>query len=240
MAAGFWQNTTSWYSIFPQAGHPEIMRQIRSYVIRTGRLTPGQRRALEKYWPTFGLDPDASPLDAKHVFGNDNPLVVEVGFGMGDSLAEMAAADPGMNFVGIEVHRPGVGHLLRLAHERSLENLRIYCADVMEVFNRCIESASVDRIQIFFPDPWPKKRHHKRRLISREFGAQIEEKLKPGGIVHIATDWANYGAQISETLSGIRSLRAVSPPRRPRTKYESRGLGLGHEVIEIACRKRDA
>lgn len=216
------------------------MRKIRSYVIRTGRLTPGQRRALEEYWPAFGLDPDEGPLDAKQIFGNDNSLVVEVGFGMGDSLAEMAATNPETNFVGIEVHRPGVGHLLRLAHEKSLGNLRIYCADVLEVFNRCIEPASVDRIQIFFPDPWPKKRHHKRRLINREFAAQMEEKLKPGGLVHIATDWADYGNQIRETLSGVGRLKAVSPPRRPRTKYEHRGLRLGHDVIEVAWRKRDA
>ncbi len=218
----------------------DTRRPIRTYVLRTGRMTTGQRRAFERDWPDFGLEVREGAIDTRKVFGNDNPLAIEIGFGMGDSLVEMAVDNPSTNFIGIEVHRPGVGHLLRLAREAGISNLRVYCADAIEVLEQCIQPSFVDRIQILFPDPWPKKRHHKRRLINAAFGALLESRLRPGGVLHIATDWAPYGDQIIEILSGIDGLRAIAPPARPVTKYERRGRRLGHDVRELAFEKTAA
>lgn len=215
-------------------------RPIRSFVIRAGRITTGQRRALEENWAEYGLNVEDGFLDPGTEFGNTRPLVIEIGFGMGDSLLEMAEDHPDMNFVGIEVHRPGTGHLLRLAKEKDITNLRVYCADTITVMENCIEPDSVDRIQVFFPDPWPKKRHHKRRLLNDEFVTCMERRLAPGGVVHIATDWQPYGEEILTLLSKFRTLKAVTPPPRPLTKYERRGRRLGHDVTEIAFEKRPA
>lgn len=216
----------------------EPRRSIRSFVIRAGRITTGQRRALEENWSEYGLNPEDGPLDPVAEFGNTNPLVIEIGFGMGDSLREMAEHHHDMNFVGIEVHRPGTGHLLRLAKEKGITNLRVYCADTVSVLENCIPPGSVDRIQIFFPDPWPKKRHHKRRLINAEFVRCIEARLATGGLVHIATDWKPYGDEIQALLSAVQTLNPGTPPPRPLTKYERRGRRLGHNVTELAYEKQ--
>ncbi|MEX2488332.1 MAG: tRNA (guanosine(46)-N7)-methyltransferase TrmB [Pseudomonadales bacterium] len=210
---------------------------IRSFVIRAGRMTTGQRRALEENWPKYGLSVEDGRLDPVAEFGNKNPLTVEIGFGMGDSLLQMAEEHAAMNFIGVEVYRPGVGHLLRLAAEKGITNLRVYCADTVKVFESAIAARSVDRIQIFFPDPWPKKRHHKRRLLNREFMTRIEHCLALGGMVHIATDWAPYGEEIRALMLESGTLEPVSVPARPLTKYEKRGNRLGHEVVELAFKK---
>ena len=200
-------------------------------------MTQGQRKALETHWGRYGLDPDEGALDPGKVFGTSRPVVVEIGFGMGDSLFEMAQQQPDNNFIGIEVHRPGVGHLLNLAASAALENLRVYNADSVPVLDRCIASASLDRVQVFFPDPWHKKRHHKRRLIGPSFATTLHERLKTGGIVHVATDWPDYAENIRETMAGIPYFESVSPPGRPVTKYERRGIAHGHPIIDLAWRR---
>jgi tRNA (guanine-N7-)-methyltransferase len=213
-------------------------RQIRSWVRREGRMTDGQRRALEDHWLAYGLDLGEGPIDPVECFGRRAPLVVEIGFGMGDSLFAMAKADPGTDFLGIEVHRPGVGHLLSLVAAEGLSNVRVFNADGVDVMEQAIPPSSVDRIQIFFPDPWHKKRHHKRRLITREFAQTLSRCLKPGGTVHVATDWPEYAESIREAFAGLHQMPAVSPPARVVTKYERRGVGLGHEITDLAYRKR--
>ena len=211
-------------------------RRIRSYVLREGRMTSGQQRAIDRLWPRYGLSAEAGLLDYRSCFGRTGPTVLEIGFGMGDSLLEMAASAPGQNFIGIEVHRPGVGHLLGLAESAGIENLRVFNADGVEVLNHSIPSGSIDRIQIFFPDPWHKKKHHKRRLISPAFAVLVESRLKPGGILHVATDWLDYAETMAEAVA-LTGMEPVTPPGRPATKYEKRGLRLGHEVRDLAWRK---
>lgn len=220
-------------------------RPIRSYVLRMGRLTDGQQRAFDDHWPRFGLAHSDGLLDYAAVFGRDAPRVLEIGFGMGQSLVTMAAAAPGTDFIGIEVHRPGVGKLLHSMAAEGVENIRIYCHDAVEVLRDCIPPASLDTIQIFFPDPWHKKRHHKRRLIQPAFAAQLVEFLKPGGILHLATDWENYAEQMLEVLSGTPGLEntagagnfAPRPESRPLTKFEQRGERLGHGVWDLLFRR---
>lgn len=209
---------------------PPARRAVRSFVIREGRFTPSQRKNLERHWPEYGIDAEADPLAR---FERRQPLVVEVGFGMGDSLFESARLAPECNFLGVEVHRPGVGHLLGLAGNAGLTNLRVAVADAREVLARLPE-ASVTRVQVYFPDPWPKKRHHKRRLIQPEFVAAVVARLVPGGVLHIVTDWAAYAEWIDEVLAGFGQLTPVAPPTRVTTKYEQRGLRLGHAITEFA------
>ena len=199
-------------------------------------MTPGQRRALDEHWPRYGLDVDDGPVDVCTAFDRDAPVTIEIGFGMGDSLFEMASTQPGRNFIGVEVHAPGVGHLLIRASEAGLDNLRVFNADGIDVIERAIADGCADTIQVFFPDPWHKKRHHKRRLLGREFMARLVAKLKWGGCLHIATDWLPYAEEIRETAASIPGIEAVSPPPRPRTKYEQRGIRLGHEVTDLAWR----
>lgn len=215
------------------AGHA---RGIRSFVIREGRMTEGQRRALDECWDAYGIDPDGT-VDPTAVFGNDRPVTLEIGFGMGDSLFEMAAADPATNYIGIEVHRPGVGHLLIKARDAGLTNLKVINTDSVTVMTRCIASASIDRIQIFFPDPWHKKRHHKRRLLNRDFTSVLVDRLKPGGVLHIATDWLPYAEAIGEVMANFPEMTRIAPPARPVTKYERRGTRLGHTVTDLAYRR---
>lgn len=214
------------------------LRRIRSYVLREGRMTSGQQRAIDRLWPRYGLSIEAGELDYCRCFGRSAPTVLEIGFGMGDSFLEMATAAPGVNFIGIEVHRPGVGHLLGLAESMGADNLRVYNADGVEVLTHSIPTDSLDRVQIFFPDPWHKKKHHKRRLISPTFAALVESRLKPGGILHAATDWPDYADTMIEALASTR-MEPVTPPARPCTKYEQRGVRLGHEVRDLAWRKAD-
>ena len=219
----------------------EQRRAIRSYVLRAGRMTPGQQRAYERGWRRWGLEFADGALDIESAFGRPGPVTLEIGFGMGQSLVTMAEAAPQTNFIGIEVHKPGVGRLLYGMEERGLSNIRIYCHDAVEVLRECIPDASLDTVQIFFPDPWHKKRHHKRRLIQPAFVSQLTTKLKPGGIVHLATDWENYAEQMMEVLSAADGLsNAVAPgeyaPRpddRPLTKFERRGERLGHGVWDL-------
>lgn len=216
-------------------------QRIRSYVLRTGRMTPGQRRAYTEGWQRWGIEYGASQLDFDAMFGRSGPRVLEIGFGMGQSLAEMALANPDTNFIGIEVHRPGVGRLLHSIAEHGIGNIRVYCHDAVEILRNCIPDASLDTVQIFFPDPWHKKRHNKRRLIQPTFVAQLLGTLKPGGTLHLATDWEDYAQQMMAVLSGAEGLSNSCgegeffprPEQRPLTKFELRGERLGHGVWDL-------
>ena len=221
-------------------------RRIRSYVLRTGRMTPGQQRAFEENWARWGLEHAAGDPGFDAVFGRAGPRVLEIGFGMGQSLVAMAAAAPEKNFIGIEVHKPGVGRLLHSMADQGVDNIRVYCHDAVEVLRDCIADASLDTVQIFFPDPWHKKRHHKRRLIQPEFVGQLVGKLKPGGLLHLATDWENYAEQMMDVLSPVEELDNVAgqgqfsprPASRPLTKFEQRGERLGHGVWDLLFTRR--
>ncbi|MBK6508553.1 MAG: tRNA (guanosine(46)-N7)-methyltransferase TrmB [Haliea sp.] len=220
---------------------PDDRQRIRSYVLRTGRMTPAQRRAYAEGWQRWGIEYDANALDFNTLFGRHGPCVLEIGFGMGQSLAEMAQANPDANFIGIEVHRPGVGRLLHTIAERDIGNIRVYCHDAVEILRDCIPDAALDTVQVFFPDPWHKKRHNKRRLIQPEFVAQLVRKLRPGGTLHLATDWEDYAQQMMLVLSGAEGLSntrgegefSPRPEQRPLTKFELRGERLGHGVWDL-------
>lgn len=223
----------------------EQRRRIRSFVLRPGRMTGGQRRALEDGLPRFGLQREDGPLDPERAFGRPGPLVMEIGFGMGQSLVEMAAAQPDTNFIGVEVHRPGVGRLLHAMLEREVDNIRVYCDDAVAVLESCIGAGMLDGVQVFFPDPWHKKRHHKRRLIQPDFVDLLCRRLAPGGFLHLATDWENYAEQMMEVLSAESQLINTAGPgqfsprpgHRPLTKFEQRGQRLGHGVWDLFFRK---
>jgi len=214
-------------------------------VRREGRMTAGQKKAFDALWPQFGLNPDEPLTDIQSPFEKPAPVILEIGFGMGDSLAQQAAAEPQYNYIGIEVHRPGVGHLLALIAANELSNIRIYNADAVEVLNRCIPDASLTKVQIFFPDPWPKKRHHKRRLIQTPIVNLIGQKLMPDGLLHLATDWENYAQHMLEVLEASPLLTNTAtdglfverPASRPLTKFETRGQRLGHGVWDLIFRK---
>jgi tRNA (guanine-N7-)-methyltransferase len=205
-------------------------RTVKSYVVRGGRLTHSQQKALEELWPVFGLEREQGFINKSEIFSNENPLVFEIGFGMGDSLVQMAKAAPGQNFIGVDVHPPGVGTLLRKIKEEELANVRVYQDDAKLVLQDCIADESLDIVQIFFPDPWHKKRHHKRRLIQAEFVQQLLPKLKQNALLHLATDWENYAEQMMEVLSAISELENqfgagnfALQERRPATKFQRRG-----------------
>ena len=204
-------------------------------------MTASQQRAWESCWPRWGLTVDAGRLKVEQVFGRRAPLVMEIGFGMGRSLAQMALASPAVNWLGVEVYKPGVGRLLHTLAEQGSDNVRIYCADAVAVVRQCLDDAVLDGVQIYFPDPWPKQRHHKRRLVQAGFVKLLADKIKPGGYLHLVTDWENYAAQMLAVLEAAPefSNRVVAEqysPRsdwRPLTKFEQRGLGLGHEVWDL-------
>lgn len=225
------------------ARHPR--RPVRSYVLRKGRVTEGQRRALQDLWPVFGIESGPDPLDFVSLFGNDHPVVLEIGFGNGDATWQMAQASPDENFLGVEVHRPGVGHLLLKIEEHGLENVRIACDDAVELLQQRIADAVLSGVRIYFPDPWHKKRHHKRRIVQRPFVAQLARKMRSGGILHIATDWAPYAEHILEVMQASPEFENLStsgdycmqPDWRPPTKYERRGERLGHEVFDLVFRR---
>ena len=229
-----------------RAGKPGARRPVRSFVLRGGRLTDGQRRALEELWPRWGIDPGPAALDFEALFGNSAPVVMEIGFGNGTALLAMAAAEPQHNFLGVEVHRPGVGRLLLGLEERGIGNVRVVCADAVELLRDRIPPASLDGVRIYFPDPWPKKRHHKRRIVQPAFVGLLAARLKPGGILHLATDWAPYAEHMLEVLRGQPAFENLSPDGRccerpdwrPRTKYERRGERLGHAVADLVLRRR--
>lgn len=214
-------------------------RNIRSFVRREGRMTPAQARALGNDNQTIIL-PNAS-ISTQHVFTQQAPLVVEIGFGMGESLIEMARSHPELNFIGIEVHRPGVGAALLMIEKLQLQNIRIFCQDAVTVFQEYLASASVDRVQIFFPDPWHKKRHHKRRLIQVAFIRKLMNALKPKAKLHIVTDWQEYAEYIQTELNKIPELvdcqqeneSQLLIAQRPRSKYESRAIRLEHEIFNF-------
>jgi tRNA (guanine-N7-)-methyltransferase len=214
-------------------------RGIKSFVLRQGRLTQGQSAALESSWPKLGRAIADGAINWAREFGNASPVVIEIGFGMGDSLAEQARLNPEYNYLGIEVHRPGVGHLLIQAEKYELENVRVYAEDSIDVLNSVVPDKSVSVFQIFFPDPWHKKKHHKRRLIDDRFIALLRQKLKTGGLVHIATDWAHYSEEIIETFVLHTAFEPMSPPARPETKFERRGQKLGHKISDLAYRLVD-
>jgi tRNA (guanine-N7-)-methyltransferase len=214
-------------------------RPIRSFVRREGRITSAQEDALQHLWPRYGIELAGAPLDAAAIFGRQAPLAVEIGFGNGDHLLASAQARPHTDFLGIEVHRPGVGRVLQQAERLGLSNLRVLCADAVEVLRDSLPQGGVDEVVIFFPDPWPKTRHHKRRLIQPAFAALLARVLRAGGRLRLATDWADYARQMLEVMSAEpRFVNAADgaiarPADRPLTRFESRGLRLGHEVADF-------
>lgn len=217
------------------------LRRIRSFVRRPGRLTPGQKRALDELLPRYGIGPEVT--DLRQSFERPAPLVVEIGCGNGQALAWMAANEADKNFVGIEVHEPGVGRLLNSVDEAGLDNVRVIMRDAVEVLAEQVAAGSVDEIRIYFPDPWPKKRHHKRRLIQRGFLEQLADRLKPGGLLHLATDWMPYAEWMLEAIAQVPSLERVGDPFvsrpawRPRTHFEQRGERKGHDIVDLLYRR---
>lgn len=220
-------------------------RRIKSFVVREGRLTAGQEHALTSFWKDYGIDYENRLLDLPAVFGRKAPLALEIGFGMGKSLVEMAARDPGRDFIGIEVHTPGVGACIMGAHEAGLTNLRVIHYDAVDVLGNMIPDGAIDRLQLYFPDPWHKARHNKRRLVKPEFLDLVIPKLASGGVIHMATDWEPYAEQMLEVQRADARIVNMDPaggyaPRpdyRPLTKFEARGQRLGHGVWDLLFRK---
>ena len=220
-------------------------RSVRSFVMRAGRITDAQRRALAELWPRFGLSYGPQVLDLTALYGREAPCTLEIGFGNGEHLAARAQAEPGRNFLGVEVHRPGIGHLLMAAAAAGLDNLRAIDHDAVEVLRDQIAPDTLDEIQILFPDPWPKTRHHKRRLIQPEFAALAASRLRTGGWLRLATDWAPYAEHMRLVLDACPLLARqhadappVAPAARAATRFEQRGLRLGHEVADLAYQRR--
>ena len=226
--------------------HPR--RSIRSFVLRAGRMGSGQVKAMETLGPLYVLPYKAAPLDFDQAFGRHAPTVLEIGFGMGDATAQIAAARPQDDFIGIEVHTPGVGALLQRIQERGLTNLRLLQHDAVEVLRDMIAPGSLAGIHVYFPDPWHKKKHNKRRLIQAPFVQDLSSRLAPGGYLHCATDWQPYAEQMLEVLSAEPTLEntakstadgyAPRPDWRPLTKFENRGIKLGHGVWDLVFTKR--
>jgi len=227
-------------------GVPGRMRQVRSFVLRGGRLTDGQKRALDELWPVYGVDTGPGVLDLPALFGNRNPVIVEIGFGKGESTWQMAQEQSGQNFLGVEVHLPGVGHLLLRLDEHRLQNVRIACADAVVFLRECLADASLAGVRLYFPDPWPKKRHHKRRIVQAGFADLLARKLASGGVLHMATDWEPYARHMLEVMAASDSFENLSaagefcprPDWRPLTRYETRGQKLGHTVHDLIFRRR--
>lgn len=217
------------------------VRRIRSFVLRQGRFTPAQQRAFDALWPRCGLDFTGQPRDFDAAFGRRAPRVLEIGFGNGEALRYAALHDPDRDYIGIEVHAPGVGRLLNGLAADGSNHVRLYHYDAVEVLEREIADGALDEIRIYFPDPWHKKRHNKRRLLKPEFAALLARKLAPGGRLHLATDWRDYAEQMWEVLDAAEGLRnragpgghVPRPPWRPQTHFESRGQRLGHEVFDL-------
>ena len=220
-------------------------RPIRSYVLRQGRVSNAQRRAHDALLPAFGVRSSHDIVDLDRVFGRRATKILEIGFGMGETTAAIAARHPENDYLGIEVHTPGVGSVLKRIHDLELSNVRVIQHDAVEVLAHMIAPRTLDGVHVFFPDPWPKKRHHKRRLIQPAFVALLAARMKPDAYLHVATDWQDYAAHILATLSAEPLLRnttegyAPRPDYRPLTKFEDRGLRLGHEVRDIIFRRHD-
>jgi len=225
-----------------------MQRAIRSYVIRAGRITDAQRRALEQYWPRYGIDFGPQMLDLDRCFGRNSMRTLEIGFGNGEHLLERALAQPERDFIGVEVHQPGVGHLLLAAAKAEVANLRIIAHDAVEVLQQQLPLDSLDEVQLLFPDPWPKKRHHKRRIVQSEFALLIASRLRVAGRFHLATDWEPYAAQMLSVLNDCPSLSNCAQEAgyvgqdaimaRRATRFQRRGERLGHQVHELLYRRR--
>ena len=228
--------------VFPSATQK---RTIRSFVRRAGRITASQQRALDELWPRYGLDYSEDMLDFEAVFGRMAPVVVEIGFGNGETFVKQAVANPDRNYLGIEVHQPGVGHCLLKTEEAGVDNVRVIAHDAIEVLDRQVPPSSISRLNLYFPDPWPKKRHHKRRIVQDRFIELVAARLVAGGTLNIATDWANYAEHIDEVLARSNRFTCIerrehdgeAPLDRPQTKFERRGLRQGHRIVDW-CFKR--
>jgi tRNA (guanine-N7-)-methyltransferase len=224
----------------------QYKRPVRSFVLRGGRLTDGQQRALDELWPRFGIEDDSGPVDLAATFGNSHPVIVDIGFGNGESTWQMAQAAPEKNFLGIEVHPPGVGHLLLKLEEHGLSNVRILQGDAMDFLRRRVADAALHGVCLYFPDPWPKKRHNKRRIVQSGFIDLLAQRIGPGGILHMATDWTPYAEHMLDVLRNHPAFENLSedgqfserPFFRPQTKYELRGRKLGHTVHDLIYRRR--
>ena len=222
----------------------KFMRPVRSFVLRQGRLTKGQDEALQHLWPIFGIERGDTKLPMESLFEQQAPVTLEIGFGDGVSLATMAEAAPEKNFIGIEVHRPGVGRLLHLIDEKKLTNLRVMDDDAVQIIKNRVPEKSLDGVQLFFPDPWHKKRHNKRRIVQDDFVALIASRLKDQGVFHLATDWEPYAEHMAEVMEASNEFRSTAPSpfsekpeERPTTKFETRGLKLGHGVWDLLYEK---
>jgi tRNA (guanine-N7-)-methyltransferase len=228
----------------PDSPPAAARRPVRSFVLRQGRMSPAQQRAIDTLLPRFGIPHQATRLDLERAFGRNAPRILEIGFGMGETTAVIAQARPGDDFLGVEVHGPGVGSLLKRIDELGLANIRVIQHDVVEVVGTMISPDSLAGIHVFFPDPWPKKRHHKRRLLKAAFVHELAARLAPCGYLHVATDWEHYAHEILETLAADSLLLntadtfAPRPTYRPLTKFEARGIKLGHGVWDLIFRRR--
>ena len=222
------------------------LRTIKSFVLRQGRLTSAQQNALENHWQDYGIDYSEQILSFNHLFKNKNDLIIEIGFGNGDSLLQQAINQPQFNFIGIEVHGPGVGHLIHYANQQNIRNIKIIRHDAVDVLEHQIADNSIKQIQLFFPDPWHKKRHHKRRIIKPDFILSIQQKLMTGGFFHMATDWKHYAEQMLAQMDSAEGFSntagkgnfSASKGWRCETKFERRGLKLGHGVWDLIYEKR--
>lgn len=218
---------------------PEHWTRLRSFKRRGKRITPGQQQAYDKGWDTWGVQDYAALQDLKRLFAG-LPVVLEIGFGMGEATAEMANSDPAMGILAVDIHRPGIGALLREISSRGLTNLRIVDADVLDLLGE-LPASSLAGVRIFFPDPWPKSRHHKRRLIQRDFVRALVSKIEPGGFLHVASDWEPYAEWIREVLDSDDALAGGEIPRpeqRPHTRFERQGLAKGHRVTDLLYRRK--
>jgi len=228
------------------ATNDHSQHRIKSFVLRQGRLSQAQQQAIDSQWASYGLDLENKLLDLTEVFGREAPTIVEIGFGMGTSLAAMAEAHPENNYIGIEVHRPGVGALLKLVAEKQLTNIRVFNDDAIEVLNQQIPKDSLSAVYLFFPDPWHKTKHKKRRILQAEFASKIAQHLKPSGHFHMATDWEDYAKHMMRVMSSAKDYRNTSgdenytprPDYRPLTKFEQRGHRLGHGVWDLLFEKK--
>lgn len=229
-------------------GEQKFMRRIRTFVRRPGRMTEGQQWAYDNLWAEYGHNIADGALDFAEFFGRQAPVVLEIGFGMGDSLLDMAQNAPETDFLGIEVHTPGVGRILNNMHQAGITNLRVMQEDAIEVLEKCIPDASLDRLQLYFPDPWHKKKHNKRRMVQPEWVQRVHNKLKVGGVLHMATDWEPYAEHMVEVMGEFTdqfSNQASRPPYssrpewRPETKFERRGMRKGHGVWDLLYEKSE-
>ncbi|TXR51835.1 tRNA (guanosine(46)-N7)-methyltransferase TrmB [Reinekea thalattae] len=224
----------------------DFPRRIKSFVLRAARMTESQKLSLDNHWKSYGLSVSQGPISSQQLFQREADTTLEIGFGMGDSLVDMAIAAPEKNFIGVEVHLPGVGRMLNRVATENVNNVRCYKEDAIEVLNDCIADGSLSCVQLFFPDPWHKKRHHKRRIVNAEFAQLIRRKLKAGGTLHMATDWQNYAEHMLEVMdaaegfsntAGTGHYLPARPEHRPVTKFEKRGERLGHGVWDLIYQK---